>query len=314
MSVRLDVQRVTKHFLVRAGFFQRRAGVVHAVDEVNLRIDATGTLGIVGESGCGKSTLARVLVGLLEPTSGQVSAGGQAVHTLRGAARRQFCRDVQLIFQDPANSLNPRMRVETAVAEPLIIHRLASGQALQRRVDALLEQVRLPLMLRRRLPRELSGGERQRVGIARALATEPKLLICDEPIASLDVSVGSQILKLLNELHQSRHVGLVFISHDLAAVASLCQRIAVMYLGRVVEEAPTAQLVAHPWHPYTELLLRASTLDLNLRASGERPSNIHPPSGCRFRTRCPIVAPVCQEDPPLLEKQPARLVACHKRP
>ncbi len=311
----LEVRRVTKRFALRAGVFQRAAGEVHAVDGVDLSIPAGGSIGLVGESGCGKSTLGRMLIGLLEPTSGEVRYRGVPLSALPSPERQRFRRDVQMIFQDPTNSLNPKMTVEEIVAEPLVIHRLASGGARSRRIDELLAAVGLAPRFRRRRPRALSGGERQRVGIARALVTEPSVLICDEPIASLDVSVGAQILDLLKTLQAQRGLSLLLISHDLRAVAFLCETIAVMYLGRIVESAPTIELLERPRHPYTELLLRAASLDLDAPAAGERPSNVHPPSGCRFRTRCPIAEDMCERrEPPLEAKESGRMVACHKRP
>ena len=310
----LEARQLTKQFPVRGGLLRRSVGSIHAVDGVELTIAPGSTLGIVGESGCGKSTLARLLVGLEQPTDGEVRARGRPLRELTGETLKAFRRAVQMVFQDPISSLNPRMRVEEIVAEPLVIHRLATGRERSQRVDALVELVGLSLTLRRRRPKELSGGERQRVGIARALATEPAMLICDEPIASLDVSVGAQILELLRGLIRTRGLTLVFISHDLQAVASLCDHIAVMYLGRIVELAPTARLLERPWHPYTELLLRCATLDLTLEVSGERPSALRLPSGCRFRTRCPLAEARCeQREPVLIEKGPARRVACHKR-
>ncbi len=311
----LEAKRLTKRFPIRGSVFGRALGQIHAVTDVNLAIAPGDSVGLVGESGCGKSTLARVLVGLLEPTAGEVLIGGRPLGQLAAADVRQFRREVQLVFQDPTNSLNPRLRVRDLVAEPLVIHRLARGGQLEQRVDELLQTVQLSPSLRDRRPRDLSGGERQRVGLARALATDPRLLICDEPIASLDVSVGAQILELLHDLQRQRALALLFISHDLRAVAYLCERIAVMYLGHLVELAPTHEILDHPWHPYTELLLRSASLELSGSDAGERPSRVHPPSGCVFRTRCPLAESVCERDEPaLLEKASQRQVACHKRP
>jgi len=311
----LQACRVTKTYPVKRGVLRRPIGVIRAVEGVDLTLTVGDSLGLVGESGCGKSTLARLLTGLLPPTGGDVRFHRTSLPALRGEARRAFHREIQMIFQNPAGSLDPRMRVEVIVAEPLMIHRLVSGAARQRRVGELLEMVQLSPQFLRRRPRELSGGERQRVAIARALATEPRLLVCDEPIAALDVSVGAQLLQLLGRLATQRSLALVFISHDLQAVARVCRRVAVMYCGRIVEVAPTAQLLSSPWHPYTELLLRCASLDLQTPTSGERPSSLHPPSGCRFRTRCPLADSRCAEqDPALLEKAPGRWVACLKRP
>ena len=259
----LDVLNLRKVFPGRGGMFRRRLGSVTAVDEVSFSMAAGETLGLVGESGCGKSTLAKLIVGLLSPTEGNVRVCGQQLAAVRADALRQARRSVQLIFQDPTNSLNPRMTVEEIVSEPLIIHRLVPRRQRRERVAALLETVQLPGSYLSRVPRELSGGERQRVGIARALATAPELLICDEPIASLDVSVGSKILELLRQLAGERRMALLFISHDLRAVAFLCSRIAVMRQGRLVEVSPTETLLSRPSDPYTEVLIRSAELDLD---------------------------------------------------
>ena len=260
----ITARAVTKSFPLRAGWWRREVGRVVAVNEVGLTVSAGERLGLVGESGSGKTTLAKLLVGLLPPTSGAIFVNGQSMAALRGPARLAARRRVQLIFQDPTNSLNPRMTVQEILSEPLLIHRLAPGRAERRaRIEELLGAVQLPATYRLRLPRELSGGERQRVGIARALATDPTVLICDEPIASLDVSVGAKVLELLRRLSHERRMALLFISHDLRAVASLCERIAVMSQGRLLEVAPTEQLLAQPTHRYTDLLLRAAELDLD---------------------------------------------------
>ena len=259
----LDVRQLSKVFPLRGGLLRRQVSSISAVHEVSFSIAAGETVGLVGESGCGKSTLAKLLVGLLSPTAGEVRIRGQRLAALRADALRSVRRMVQLIFQDPTNSLNPRMTVEEIVSEPLIIHRLAPRSQRRERVMALLETVQLPARHRSRVPRELSGGERQRVGIARALATNPELLICDEPIASLDVSVGAKILELLRQLVRERHMALLFISHDLRAVAFLCQRTAVMREGRLLEVAPTDTLLNRSSHPYTEVLIRSAELDLD---------------------------------------------------
>lgn len=259
----VDVQSVSKAFPLRGGSLRRSGERITAVADVSFSMAAGETLGLVGESGCGKSTLAKLLVGLLTPTDGEVRIRGQRLDKLRGEPLRRARRSVQLIFQDPTNSLNPRMTVEEIVSEPLVIHRLAPPSQRRARVIELLQTVQLPAAYLARVPRELSGGERQRVGIARALATNPELLICDEPIASLDVSVGSKILELLRDLVRQRRMALLFISHDLRAVAFLCQRTAVMRQGRLLEVGPTETLLNHPSHSYTEVLIRSAELDLD---------------------------------------------------
>lgn len=259
----LAAEGVSKSFPLYGGVWRRQVGRVHAVQEVSLTIQRGETLGLVGESGSGKSTLAKLLVGLLEPTSGAIRVDGRALTGQGREARRAARRRIQLIFQDPTNSLNPRMTVEEIVGEPLAIHRLTPPPGRRQRVVELLRLVQLPEAFCSRLPRELSGGERQRVGIARAMATDPELLICDEPIASLDVSVGAKILELLQQVIRDRCMALFFISHDLRAVASLCQRVAVMRKGRLVETGSTDALLSHPRESYTDLLIRAAELDLD---------------------------------------------------
>ena len=262
-SLLLEASHVSKTFSLQGRMWRQGIGSIEAVSDITLSIAGGQTLGLVGESGSGKSTLARLLVGLLEPTTGEVRMGGESLRSLRGEPLRAARRAVQMIFQDTANSLNPRMTVEEIVSEPLIIHRLAAGNSRRDRIVELLEAVQLPREFLTRAPRQLSGGERQRVGIARALATDPDLLICDEPIASLDVSVGAKIVELLRRLHASRRMALLFISHDLRAVAALCERIAVMSEGRILETASTDTLLCRPSHPYTDLLIRSAELDLD---------------------------------------------------
>jgi ABC-type glutathione transport system ATPase component len=246
----------------RIGILRRRIGALRAVEEVSVALAPGEIVGLVGESGCGKTTFARLLIGLLMPSDGEIRLHGRPVQGIRGSRSLRARRLVQCVFQDPTGSLNPRLTVEETLSEPLVIHRLAAGPSRRERVRALLAQVQLPSKYASRLPRELSGGERQRVGIARALATEPEVLVCDEPIASLDVSVGSQILDVLRRLCRARRMALLFISHDLGAVAALCERIAVMQAGRLVEEGPTGELVRRPRHPYTNLLLQSARLEL----------------------------------------------------
>ncbi|MBI2104167.1 MAG: ABC transporter ATP-binding protein [Candidatus Omnitrophica bacterium] len=264
----LAVRSLTKSFPIHWGWLRRETSRIEAVREVTWSLAKGETLGLVGESGCGKSTLAKLCVGLLAPTAGEVLVAGARLAGLRGGAARAARRMIQMVFQDPTGSLNPRMTVGEMLDEPLVIHRLAAGRAARRRrVAELLETVQLPAGFARRLPRELSGGERQRVGIARALAVEPAALILDEPVASLDVSVGAKILELLRALRARLGMAVLFISHDLGMVASLCERMAVMREGRLVELAPTQQLLAHPAHPYTQLLIRSSALDLDADTS-----------------------------------------------
>ncbi len=263
----IEARTVSKSYPIRTGVWRRQVSMIRAVDQVSCALRAGESLGLVGESGCGKTTLAKLLIGLLSPTAGEVFLHGQSFDTLRGVRLLAARRTVQFVFQDPVNSLNPRLTVEDTLGEPLAIHRLASRGNRRTRIRELLETVHLPAAYASRLPRELSGGERQRIGIARALATNPEALICDEPIASLDVSVGAQILELLRELRRRRRLALLFISHDLRAVASLCERIAVMRQGQLLEAAPTEELLTRPRQPYTELLIRSAELDLDAPAA-----------------------------------------------
>ncbi len=311
----LEARDLERHFTVSQGF-GRPSLWVRAVAGVSLTVLPGETLGVVGESGCGKSTLARLLARLLDPSAGQLLYDGHDALAIRGAALREWRRQVQIVFQDPLGALNPRMTVGSAVEEALTAHRLARGRAAGDRVAALFEQVGLAADQVSRYPHELSGGQRQRVGIARALAVEPRLLICDEPVSALDVSVQAQILNLLRELQATLGLSLVFISHDLRVVRSMCTRVAVLYLGRVVETAPAADLYATPQHPYTRALLAAVPRPVPharpvAGAPGEPPSPVHVPPGCAFHPRCPERRAECDRDrPDLRPTGPLHDVAC----
>jgi len=317
----LKVENLTKAFPIRSGLLQRQTGAVHAVNGVDFHIDAGETLGLVGESGCGKSTTGRCVLRLIEPTSGDIVFEGRNVRALDGEALRALRRDIQIIFQDPYASLNPRMNVGAIIGEALIIHNLAkSARQFDERVVDLLETVGLKADYRTRYPHEFSGGQRQRIGIARALAVEPKLIICDEPVSALDVSIQAQVINLLEDLQQKFGLAYLFVAHDLSVVEHISRRVAVMYLGRIVEMAESRALYAAPKHPYTEALLSAVPIPdpkvkrQRIRLTGEVPSPAQPPSGCHFHTRCPIAKPVCgQEAPKLKQSAEGHWVACHLR-
>ena len=313
----LVVDDLQMHFPLRSIIPWRAPRVVRAVDGVSLRVDAGETLGLVGESGCGKSTLARCVLRLIEPTRGRVLLDEEDLTALPEEALRRRRRDIQMVFQDPTASLNPRLSVAATVDEPLALHTSLAGAARRERVDEVLEEVGLGAGLRDRYPHQLSGGQRQRVNIARAIATHPRLVVLDEPTSALDVSLRARVILLLAELKRRMGMTYLFISHDLSTVRYLCDRVAVMYLGVLVEEAPAAELFEHPAHPYTRALLSCIPVpdpDIapdRLRLSGEVPSPIDIPTGCRLRGRCPLAQPVCAEPGPLREIAPGHRVACH---
>jgi oligopeptide/dipeptide ABC transporter ATP-binding protein len=313
----LVVDDLQMHFPLRSIIPWRVPRVVRAVDGVSLRVGAGETLGLVGESGCGKSTLARCVLRLIEPTRGRVLLDEEDLTALPEEALRRRRRDIQMVFQDPTASLNPRLSVAATVDEPLALHTPLAGAARRERVDEVLEEVGLGAGLRARYPHQLSGGQRQRVNIARAIATHPRLVVLDEPTSALDVSLRARVILLLAELKRRMGMTYLFISHDLSTVRYLCDRVAVMYLGVLVEEAPAAELFDHPAHPYTRALLSCipvpdpDVAPERLRLSGEVPSPIDIPGGCRLRGRCPLAQPVCAEPVPLREIAPGHTVACH---
>ncbi len=312
----LDVRGLRKLFPIRGGIFSRIRGYVQAVDEVSFFIRRGENLGLVGESGCGKTTTGRLVLGLQKPTAGEILFEGKPVCRPDGRIRVNR-RDMQIIFQDPYASLNPRMTVEDIVGEPLYVHGIASGRDLSDRVVQILDTVGLEPRYRHRYPHEFSGGQRQRIGIARALALNPKLIVCDEPVSALDVSIQAQVINLLEDLQAEFGFSYLFIAHDLSVIKHISSRVAVMYLGRIVELAGTEALYGNPLHPYTEALLSAVPIpDPTLRRKrivlkGDVPSPINPPSGCHFRTRCHKVMPICSEIvPPFIEVEPGHFSAC----
>jgi len=313
----LVVADLQMHFPLRSIVPWRTSRVVRAVDGVSLRVAAGETLGLVGESGCGKSTLARCVLRLIEPTRGRVLLDGEDLTALPEEALRRRRRDIQMVFQDPTASLNPRLSVAATVEEPLALHTPLAGPARRARADEVLDEVGLGAGLRDRYPHQLSGGQRQRVNIARAIATRPRLVVLDEPTSALDVSLRARVILLLAELKRRMGMTYLFISHDLSTVRYLCDRVAVMYLGVLVEEASAAELFDHPAHPYTRALLSCipvpdpDVVPARLTLSGEVPSPIDIPTGCRLRGRCPLAQPVCAEPVPVREIAPGHTVACH---
>ena len=316
----LKVEDLKMHFPIYRGVFQRQVGAVRAVDGISFDVYRGETLGLVGESGCGKSTTGRTILQLYKPTEGQIHFEGADLVTLHGEEMRRMRRKMQMIFQDPYASLNPRMTVEQIVGEPLMVHNVATGKEIEERVKHLLELVGLNPAFSTRYPHEFSGGQRQRVGVARALALQPSFIICDEPISALDVSIQAQVVNLLEELQEQFNLTYLFIAHDLSMVRHISKRVAVMYLGVIVELTDREELYRSPLHPYTQALLSAvpipdPVMDAQRKRTileGDVPSPANPPSGCRFRTRCPIAQELCAESrPEFREVKPGHFVACH---
>jgi oligopeptide transport system ATP-binding protein len=316
----LEVRDLKMHFPIHTGIFRRHTGDVKAVDGVSFTIQPGETLGLVGESGCGKSTVGRAILRLYEPTAGAVILGGEDITQLSPEALRLVRPTMQMVFQDPQASLNPRMTVQSIIAEPLIEHRNLSRTALQERVAELMDAVGLNQRFANRFPHEFSGGQRQRIGIARALALNPRFIVCDEPIAALDVSIQAQVVNLLEDLQDKLGLTYLFISHDLSMVRHIADRVAVMYLGRIAELSPRDALFAKPLHPYAEALLSAvpepdpalARKRQRILLQGDVPSPANPPVGCNFCTRCPKVIPICHKvKPDLVEVEAGRFVACH---
>lgn len=319
-EVLLKVDDLMMHFPIYRGVFQRQVGAVRAVDGVSFDVHRGETLGLVGESGCGKSTTGRAILQLYKPTGGNIHFEGADLVKLRGEEMRRMRRKMQMIFQDPYASLNPRMTVEQIVGEPLMVHNVATGKEIAERVKHLLEIVGLNPSFASRYPHEFSGGQRQRIGVARALALQPSFIICDEPISALDVSIQAQVVNLLEELQEQFNLTYLFIAHDLSMVRHISKRVAVMYLGVIVELADRDDLYKSPLHPYTQALLSAVPVPdpvadaqrKRVILEGDVPSPANPPSGCRFRTRCPIAQGLCAESrPDFREVTPGHFVACH---
>ncbi|WP_082905957.1 ABC transporter ATP-binding protein [Bradyrhizobium centrolobii] len=315
----LEVENLVKHFVAKRSLFGQPKAMVKAVDGVSFTLEAGKTLALVGESGCGKSTVSRLVLRLIEPDAGSVRFDGRDLLSLDAGALRAFRRQAQIIFQDPYASLNPRMTVGQILTEPLTLHDLVPPPQRRARVDELLRLVGLEPRLARRYPHEFSGGQRQRIAIARALAVEPKLIICDEPVSALDVSIRSQILNLLRELQDRLGLAYIFVSHDLAVVKHIADRVAVMNLGQIVETAEADALFAAPRHPYSRALLSAIPVPqprakrTTVLLEGEIPSALNPPSGCRFHTRCPYVIARCRTEPPeLVADGTGHATACHR--
>ncbi|MSP30390.1 MAG: dipeptide ABC transporter ATP-binding protein [Acetobacteraceae bacterium] len=316
----IEVTDLKKHFPIRKGLLRRLVGHVHAVDGVSFSIGQAETIAVVGESGCGKSTVGRTILRLIQPTAGTIKVNGTDITTLSRHEMRPYRRQMQIVFQDPFASLNPRMRADDIVGEPLMVHGIANKKERAEQVAELFVRVGLRPQQARNFPHEFSGGQRQRISIARALALNPKFIVADEPVSALDVSIQAQVLNLMVRLQRSEGLSYLFISHNLAVVEHIAHRVAVMYLGRIVEFADTADLFANPQHPYTEALLAAIPVpDPAMKRTrhimqGDVPSPINPPLGCHFHPRCPIATERCRVEVPLLKPgADGRMVACHLR-
>jgi len=305
MTPFIKVKNLTKEFPIKKGFFNKQVGAVHAVNNIDLEIKKGETLGLVGESGCGKSTAGRCILGLMPPTSGSVKLEGEEITTHDSKTFRALRKRMQIIFQNPYSSLNPRMSVEKILKEPLIIHENFSKKEQKKRVIDLLEMVGLNEGVLGRHPHEFSGGQRQRIGIARALALNPEFIVADEPVSALDISIQAQILNLMQQLKKDLNLTYLFISHDLSVIRYICDRVAVMYLGEIVETAPVKELFENPKHPYTQALLSSvpgAETSKKIILKGDIPSPVNPPSGCKFHTRCLYVMDVCKEKCPQIVK------------
>ena len=317
----IEVDGLKKHFPIRRGLLRKTVGQVHAVDGVSFSVREGETLGLVGESGCGKSTVARTVMRLIEPSAGSIRLDGTDITGLSKLELRPFRRQMQMIFQDPFSSLNPRMKAGAIVREPLAVHGVVSGKAADERVAELFDLVGLRAEQMGNFPHQFSGGQRQRISIARALALNPRLIVGDEPVSALDVSIQAQVINLLMELQQKKKLSYLFIAHDLAVVEHISHRVAVMYLGKIVEYADKRSLFRSPLHPYTEALLSAVPVpDPTMRRKkslleGDVPSPVNPPPGCAFHTRCPYAEARCKQEPPTLRQvAPGHFVSCHLRP
>lgn len=316
----LEVKNLKKHFPIKRSIFRGSRGTVKAVDGVSLAVQTGETLGIVGESGCGKSTLGRNIIRLQDPTDGKILYKNQDITHFNEGELRKIRRDMQIVFQDPYASLNSKLKIGEIVGEPLRVHRIGNKREREEKVQYLLEKVGLDKSNMTRYPHEFSGGQRQRIGIARALSINPKLIVCDEPVSALDVSVQSQVINLFQDLQEEFGLTYLFISHDLSVVRHISNRVAVMYLGKIVELAETEKLYDNPAHPYTQALLSAIPIPdpveqkrrERIILKGDVPSPVHPPTGCRFHTRCPLARKICREEEPTFkERNDGRWVACH---